>query len=93
MLLLTRWTFAMHQSKVLFLVYIPRILSPQTQFLKMTNEETWLMIFFFSGSVKVIAANNDAQVRVFDAQNFTHLNCFKFPWSVNVSIFYSLLYL
>ncbi|KAL9234249.1 hypothetical protein vseg_009137 [Gypsophila vaccaria] len=36
-----------------------------------------------SGSKWVIAANNDAQVRVFDAANFICLNRFTFPWSVN----------
>ncbi|XP_074262997.1 putative WD repeat-containing protein C2A9.03 isoform X2 [Silene latifolia] len=36
-----------------------------------------------SGSKWVIAANNDAQVRVFDAANFICLNRFCFPWSVN----------
>ncbi|XP_057490320.1 uncharacterized WD repeat-containing protein C2A9.03-like isoform X1 [Actinidia eriantha] len=35
------------------------------------------------GSVMVMAANNDAQVRVFDAGNFACLNRFWFPWSVN----------
>ncbi|XP_075518796.1 putative WD repeat-containing protein C2A9.03 isoform X2 [Primulina tabacum] len=36
-----------------------------------------------SGSTRVMAANNDAQVRVFDASNFVCLNQFTFPWSVN----------
>ncbi|KAM6561311.1 hypothetical protein CsatA_030550 [Cannabis sativa] len=36
-----------------------------------------------SGSRRVIAANNDAQVRVFDAENFTCLNRFSFDWCVN----------
>nr|GMC54601.1 uncharacterized WD repeat-containing protein C2A9.03-like isoform X1 [Ipomoea batatas] len=36
-----------------------------------------------NGLVQVMAANNDAQVRVFDANNFACLNCFTFPWSVN----------
>ncbi|CAN6584017.1 unnamed protein product [Malus baccata var. baccata] len=36
-----------------------------------------------SGSMRVMTANNDAQVRVFDVQNFTCLNCFSFDWSVN----------
>ncbi|PIN24745.1 hypothetical protein CDL12_02537 [Handroanthus impetiginosus] len=35
------------------------------------------------GSTRVITANNDAQVRVFDAENFACLNRFMFPWSVN----------
>ncbi|EPS62893.1 hypothetical protein M569_11889 [Genlisea aurea] len=37
-----------------------------------------------SGAMRVMTANNDAQVRVFDAvNNFTCLNRFSFPWSVN----------
>lgn len=40
----------------------------------------------YSGSMRVIAANNDAQVRTFDAENFACLNCFSYDWSVNVSI-------
>ncbi|KAK4428514.1 putative WD repeat-containing protein C2A9.03 [Sesamum alatum] len=36
-----------------------------------------------SGSMRVIAANNDAQVRIFDADKFACLNHFTFPWSVN----------
>ncbi|XP_062101084.1 uncharacterized WD repeat-containing protein C2A9.03 isoform X2 [Humulus lupulus] len=36
-----------------------------------------------SGSMRVMAANNDAQVRVFDAENFTCLNRFSFDWCVN----------
>nr|GMD55621.1 uncharacterized WD repeat-containing protein C2A9.03-like isoform X1 [Ipomoea batatas] len=36
-----------------------------------------------NGSIRVMAANNDAIVRVFDAQNFACLNHFTFPWSVN----------
>ncbi|XP_047328052.1 uncharacterized WD repeat-containing protein C2A9.03 isoform X2 [Impatiens glandulifera] len=32
---------------------------------------------------RVITANNDAKVRVFDTSNFTCLNCFTYPWSVN----------
>ncbi|KAL0313963.1 UNVERIFIED_CONTAM: putative WD repeat-containing protein C2A9.03 [Sesamum angustifolium] len=36
-----------------------------------------------SGSMRVIAANNDAQVRIFDAENFARLSHFTFPWSVN----------
>jgi len=37
----------------------------------------------FNGSLLVMTANNDAQVRVFDAGNFACLSCFSFPWSVN----------
>ncbi|KZV28920.1 hypothetical protein F511_13715 [Dorcoceras hygrometricum] len=36
-----------------------------------------------SGSVRVMTANNDAQVRVLDGSNFVCLNRFTFPWSVN----------
>ncbi|XP_057470200.1 uncharacterized WD repeat-containing protein C2A9.03-like isoform X2 [Actinidia eriantha] len=36
-----------------------------------------------NGSVRVMAANNDAQVRVFDAGNFACVSRFCFPWSVN----------
>lgn len=36
-----------------------------------------------SGSRRVITANNDAQVRIFDIANFVCLNRFSFPWSVN----------
>ncbi|KAK7311608.1 hypothetical protein RJT34_09862 [Clitoria ternatea] len=35
------------------------------------------------GSLRVITANNDSQVRVFDAENFASLGCFKYDWSVN----------
>ncbi|XP_004500612.1 uncharacterized WD repeat-containing protein C2A9.03 isoform X2 [Cicer arietinum] len=36
-----------------------------------------------SGLLRVIAANNDSQVRVFNAENFASLGCFKYDWSVN----------
>ncbi|XP_050880548.1 uncharacterized WD repeat-containing protein C2A9.03 isoform X2 [Lathyrus oleraceus] len=36
-----------------------------------------------SGSLRVIAANNDFQIRVFDSENFAPLGCFKYDWSVN----------
>lgn len=32
-----------------------------------------------------MTANNDAQVRIFDAENFANVGCFKYDWSVNVS--------
>lgn len=38
-----------------------------------------------SGAMRVVAANNDAKVRVFDAENFSCINNFTFAWSVNVS--------
>ncbi|XP_068480057.1 uncharacterized WD repeat-containing protein C2A9.03 isoform X4 [Phaseolus vulgaris] len=36
-----------------------------------------------AGSLRVITANNDSQVRVFDAENFASLGCFNYDWSVN----------
>ncbi|KAL6317498.1 hypothetical protein AAG906_030251 [Vitis piasezkii] len=36
-----------------------------------------------NGSLRVMAANNDAEVRIFDAENFACLNRFTYPWSVN----------
>ncbi|XP_057505197.1 uncharacterized WD repeat-containing protein C2A9.03-like isoform X3 [Actinidia eriantha] len=36
-----------------------------------------------NGSTWIMTANNDAQVRVFDAGNFACLGRFSFPWSVN----------
>ncbi|KAL5559035.1 hypothetical protein UlMin_035246 [Ulmus minor] len=36
-----------------------------------------------NGSMRVMAANNDAQIRVFDAESFACLNRFSFNWSVN----------
>ncbi|XP_022773159.1 uncharacterized WD repeat-containing protein C2A9.03-like isoform X1 [Durio zibethinus] len=36
-----------------------------------------------SGAMRVMAANNDAQVRIFDAETFASLNRFSFDWSVN----------
>ncbi|XP_050375911.1 uncharacterized WD repeat-containing protein C2A9.03 isoform X2 [Argentina anserina] len=36
-----------------------------------------------TGSMRVMTANNDAQVRVFDIEKFACLNCFSFEWSVN----------
>ncbi|XP_040970896.1 uncharacterized WD repeat-containing protein C2A9.03 isoform X2 [Gossypium hirsutum] len=36
-----------------------------------------------SGAMRVMAANNDAQIRVFDAETFSTLNRFSFDWSVN----------
>lgn len=40
---------------------------------------------FCSGSMRVVTANNDALVRVFDVEKFGCLGCFSFDWSVNVS--------
>ncbi|KAF2291525.1 hypothetical protein P3X46_028682 [Hevea brasiliensis] len=36
-----------------------------------------------SGSTRITTANNDALVRIFDAESFTCLNRFSFDWSVN----------
>ncbi|XP_024930565.1 uncharacterized WD repeat-containing protein C2A9.03 isoform X2 [Ziziphus jujuba] len=36
-----------------------------------------------SGSLRVMTANNDAQVRIYDAENFASLNRFSYDWSVN----------
>ncbi|KAL5846774.1 hypothetical protein ACOSQ3_010298 [Xanthoceras sorbifolium] len=36
-----------------------------------------------SGSMRAVTANNDAQVRIFDAENFGCLNRFSYDWSVN----------
>lgn len=36
-----------------------------------------------NGSMQIMAANNDAHVRVFDTEHFTMLNRLSFPWSVN----------
>ncbi|KAG7587457.1 WD40 repeat [Arabidopsis thaliana x Arabidopsis arenosa] len=36
-----------------------------------------------SGSLRVMTANNDCTVRLFDASNFALLNSFAFDWSVN----------
>ncbi|KAI4337716.1 hypothetical protein L6164_016098 [Bauhinia variegata] len=36
-----------------------------------------------NGLLRVMTANNDAQVRVFDAETFACLGCFKYDWSVN----------
>ncbi|XP_074380771.1 putative WD repeat-containing protein C2A9.03 isoform X1 [Apium graveolens] len=35
------------------------------------------------GSIRLMTANNDSQVRVFDTVNFACTNHFTFPWSVN----------
>ncbi|KAE8733136.1 Detected protein of confused Function [Hibiscus syriacus] len=36
-----------------------------------------------SGAKRIMAANNDAQIRIFDAETFSSLNNFVFDWSVN----------
>lgn len=36
-----------------------------------------------TGSMRVITANNDQQVRIFDAKSFVCTNHYAFPWSVN----------
>ncbi|GAB4861198.1 hypothetical protein Ancab_036357 [Ancistrocladus abbreviatus] len=55
---------------------------------KVTTEENAITnaVDIFSspgGSKRVITANNDAQVRIFDVVNYACLNRFCFPWSVN----------
>ncbi|XP_031736635.1 uncharacterized WD repeat-containing protein C2A9.03 isoform X2 [Cucumis sativus] len=55
---------------------------------KMTTEENAITnavdIFHNQdGALRVVAANNDAKVRIFDAKTFTCLNGFTFGWSVN----------
>ncbi|XP_023523577.1 uncharacterized WD repeat-containing protein C2A9.03-like [Cucurbita pepo subsp. pepo] len=35
------------------------------------------------GKIRIMTANNDAKVRIFDAENFASLGCFSFDWSVN----------
>lgn len=42
-------------------------------------------MYICSGGMRVMAANNDAQIRIFDAETFAGLNRFSFDWSVNVS--------
>ena len=39
-----------------------------------------------SGATRVTAANNDCVVRTFDAERYSLLTQFTFPWSVNVSL-------
>ncbi|KAK8677911.1 hypothetical protein V6N13_143430 [Hibiscus sabdariffa] len=36
-----------------------------------------------SGAMRVLAANNDAQIRIFDAETFASVNRYSFDWSVN----------
>jgi WD40 repeat protein len=36
-----------------------------------------------NGAMRVIAANNDAKVRIFDTEHFSCVNQFSFDWSVN----------
>ncbi|OVA14616.1 WD40 repeat [Macleaya cordata] len=55
---------------------------------KITNDDTAITnavdIYRSSNCVtRVMTANNDAQVRVFDAETFAMLNHFSFSWSVN----------
>ncbi|XP_039041524.1 uncharacterized WD repeat-containing protein C2A9.03-like isoform X3 [Hibiscus syriacus] len=38
-----------------------------------------------SGAMRVMAANNDAQIRIFDAETFASVNRYSFDWSVNVT--------
>ncbi|XP_020083335.1 uncharacterized WD repeat-containing protein C2A9.03-like isoform X2 [Ananas comosus] len=55
---------------------------------KVTNDENAItnsvdIYQDIKGSTLLMAANNDCSVRIFDAQNFSLLNQFAFPWSVN----------
>ncbi|KAM5575790.1 hypothetical protein ABKV19_014641 [Rosa sericea] len=55
---------------------------------KLTTDETAITnaVDIFqnpTGSMRVMTANNDAQVRVFDIEKFACLNRFSFEWSVN----------
>ncbi|XP_023534846.1 uncharacterized WD repeat-containing protein C2A9.03-like isoform X2 [Cucurbita pepo subsp. pepo] len=36
-----------------------------------------------TGRTRIMTANNDAKVRIYDAENFSSLGCFPFDWSVN----------
>ncbi|KAB2030562.1 hypothetical protein ES319_D05G240800v1 [Gossypium barbadense] len=36
-----------------------------------------------SGALRVMAANNDAKIRIFDAETFASINRYSFNWSVN----------
>ncbi|TYJ35526.1 hypothetical protein E1A91_A05G243000v1 [Gossypium mustelinum] len=36
-----------------------------------------------SGAMRVMAANNDAKIRIFDAETFVSINRYSFNWSVN----------
>ncbi|KAF2296796.1 hypothetical protein GH714_002034 [Hevea brasiliensis] len=36
-----------------------------------------------NGLLRIMTANNDAAVRVYDAESFACVNCFSFDWSVN----------
>ncbi|KAG7029618.1 SPBC2A9.03, partial [Cucurbita argyrosperma subsp. argyrosperma] len=55
---------------------------------KMTTEENAITnaVDIFQnpdGATRVVAANNDAKIRIYDAKTFTCLNGFTFGWSVN----------
>jgi hypothetical protein len=41
-----------------------------------------------SGSVHFLASNNDCGVRDFDMEKFQICNNFRFPWAVNVSLYF-----
>jgi len=40
-------------------------------------------MYISSGSRRLVAANNDYSVRIFDTKYFDLLNHYVFPWSVN----------
>ncbi|XP_009591351.1 uncharacterized WD repeat-containing protein C2A9.03-like isoform X1 [Nicotiana tomentosiformis] len=55
---------------------------------KISNEENAItnavdICYSPTGSMRIITANNDQQVRVFDAKNFACTSRYTFPWSVN----------
>ncbi|CAN4080444.1 unnamed protein product [Withania somnifera] len=55
---------------------------------KISNEENAItnavdICYSPTGSMRVITANNDQQVRVFDEKSFACTNRYTFPWSVN----------
>ncbi|PPR93655.1 hypothetical protein GOBAR_AA27024 [Gossypium barbadense] len=39
--------------------------------------------YILSGALRVMAANNDAKIRIFDAETFASINRYSFNWSVN----------
>ncbi|KAF9605583.1 hypothetical protein IFM89_017926 [Coptis chinensis] len=54
--------------------------------IKFMSKIVWVQITLRDSlrwSVRLVTANNDAAVRVFDTENFACLGRFTFPWSVN----------
>ncbi|KAF3674911.1 Transducin/WD40 repeat-like superfamily protein isoform 2 [Capsicum annuum] len=55
---------------------------------KISNEENAItnavdICYGPTGSMRIMTANNDQQVRFFDVNSFACTNCYTFPWSVN----------